>query len=98
MMSFYFPKWGLIYYLFSFTRGDVHVIGTYLIFLSSTNDVIYFPSRNNTCLSFYSVKQIMSAIIILPKQIITRIMGECMYKRKKSVCQRKLKHQYKRWV
>jgi len=34
------------------TGGDVRVTGTYLIFLPSSNDVIYFPSKNNTRLFF----------------------------------------------
>ena len=39
------------------TRKDVRACGTYLIFLPSNNDVIYFLSKNNTHLSFPSIKQ-----------------------------------------
>ena len=43
-------------YFFSYlTSGDVRAIGTYLIFLPSSNDVIYFSSKNNTRLSFPSI-------------------------------------------
>ena len=38
--------------LFFNTSGDVRVTATYLIFLPSNSDVIYFPSKNNTRLSF----------------------------------------------
>jgi hypothetical protein len=35
------PSW-FIY----ITSGDIRVIVTYLIFLTSSSDVIYFPSKN----------------------------------------------------
>ena len=49
--------------MFVVTSGDVRAI----IFLPSSNNVIYFPSKNNTRLSFASIK-IMISIIILSKQ------------------------------
>ena len=42
----------LILASFRLTRKDVRATGTYLIFLPSNNDVIYFLSKNNT--SFFS--------------------------------------------
>ena len=39
------------------TREDVHATNTYFIILPSSNDVIYFLSKNNTQLSFPSIKQ-----------------------------------------
>ena len=38
--------------IFKSTREDVRATGTYLVFLPSSNDVIYFLSKNNTYLSF----------------------------------------------
>ena len=43
--------------VWNFTSGYVCAYGTYLIFLPSSNDVIYFSSKNNTRLSFPSIKQ-----------------------------------------
>ena len=40
---------------FIVTSGDVHATDTYLIFLLSSNDVIYFSLKNNTRLSFPSI-------------------------------------------
>ena len=40
---------------FYFASGDVHATCTYLIFLPSSDDVIYFASKNNTRLSFPSI-------------------------------------------
>jgi len=42
--------------LFSSTSGDVRATCTYLIFLPSSNDVIYFSPKNNTYVSFPSIK------------------------------------------
>ena len=37
------------------TSGNVRATGTYLFLVPSNNDVIYFPSKNNTRLSFPSI-------------------------------------------
>ena len=50
------PAAGEITRLALITRGDVRATDTYLIFLPSSNDVIYFSSKNNTHLSFPSIK------------------------------------------
>ena len=44
-----------VFLLFN-TRKDVCAIGTYLIFLPSSNDIIYFLFKNNTHI-FPSIKQ-----------------------------------------
>ena len=38
--------------IFIFTSGDVRATCMYLVSLPSSNDVIYFPSKNNTRLFF----------------------------------------------
>ena len=45
-----------VFIRFSITSGDLRATCMYLIFLTTNNNVIYFLSRNNTCLSFPSIK------------------------------------------
>ena len=55
----------LVDYKFITTREDVRATGMYLIFLPSSNDIIYFLFKNSTHLfSFYKT---MMSINILPK-------------------------------
>ena len=51
-------------YLFC-TKKDVRDTGTYLIFLPSSNNIIYFLFKNNT--HIFSLYKIMMSINILPK-------------------------------
>ena len=65
-----------ISWLFFYPSGNVRATNTYLIFFPSSNNVNFFiPKIIHSSFSFHKT---MMSIIILPKQITTRIMGECM--------------------
>ena len=90
------------YFILSCTREDVRATSTYLIFLPSSNDVIFLLSKNNTHLSFPSIIQWCQLISFqnhqatMPFIFLLKIIHVFLFSFHKQWCQL-LSFQKKKW-